>query len=122
MVFSSGETVLSSQQHNHAQRGVRYVMAEKILKIGIKREPGYLYFLNKQGFAARTKMARAGVKTPGGIEKLSSESVKKEKGYLYFIDKQGDIARAKMARGGRKKSKAKAKVKTKKAKSKKRRR
>jgi len=78
-------------------------MAEKIMKTGIKKEPGRLYFVNKQGFAARTKMARAGVKTPKGIEKLSTESIKREPGYLYFIDKQGDIARAKMARGGRKK-------------------
>ncbi len=77
-------------------------MAEKILKIGIKREPGYLYFLNKQGYPARTQMARRGVKTSRSIEKLATESIKKESGYLYFIDKQGDIARAKMARGGKK--------------------
>lgn len=84
-------------------------MAEKIMKTGIKKEPDFLYFVNKQGFAARTKMARAGVKTPGGIEKLSTKSVKKQPGYLYFIDKQGDISRAKMARGGhRKKAKKKA--------------
>jgi len=100
-------------------------MAEKIAKLGIKREPGYLYFLNKQGYPARTQMARAGVKTKKGIEKLSNESVKKESGYLYFIDKQGDIARAKMARGGRKKKakvKAKANVKKKAVKKIKRRR
>ena len=109
--FPKRETLLSSNSITFIHKGEKN-MAEKIMKIGIKREPGYLYFLNKQGFAARTKMARAGVRTPGGIEKLSSESVKKEKGYLYFIDKQGDIARAKMARGGHKK-KAKAKVKAK---------
>jgi len=120
--FPKRETLLSSNSITFIHKGEKN-MAEKIMKIGIKREPGYLYFLNKQGFAARTKMARAGVKTPGGIEKLSSESVKKEKGYLYFIDKQGDIARAKMARGGHKKGKTKTKAKTmkKKAKGKKRR-
>jgi hypothetical protein len=87
-------------------------MAEKIMKLGLEREPGWLYFVNKQGFAARTRMARRGVRTSRGIEKLSGESVKKEPGYLYFIDKNGDIARAKMSRGGRKKKmKAKAKKK-----------
>ena len=86
-------------------------MAQKIMEIGIKREPGFLYFVNRQGFAARTRMARAGVRRTGGIEKLSTMSVKKEKGYLYFIDKQGDISRAKMARGGRKRKAVKKKAK-----------
>jgi len=67
--------------------------------------------VNRQGFAARTRMARAGVRRTGGIEKLSTMSVKKEKGYLYFIDKQGDISRAKMARGGRKRKAVKKKAK-----------
>ncbi|PIV69085.1 MAG: hypothetical protein COS08_05390 [Euryarchaeota archaeon CG01_land_8_20_14_3_00_38_12] len=77
-------------------------MAEKIAKLGIKREPGFLYFVDKQGDASRAPMARAGVRTRKGPEKLAKASVKKESGYLYFIDKQGDIARAKMARGGKK--------------------
>lgn len=100
-------------------------MAEKILKLGIRKESGFLYFVNKQGYPARAKMARAGVRTSRGIEKLAKESVKKDSGYLYFIDKQGDIARAKMVHGGRKKAKVK-KVKKRtvkrKAKSKRRRR
>ena len=89
-------------------------MAEKIARLGIKREPGWLYFVNKKGDAARAPMARAGVRTRKGPETLAQASVKKEKGYLYFIDKQGDIARAKMARGGHKKGKAKVKAKGKK--------
>jgi len=76
-------------------------MAEKIARLNIKREPGYLYFVDKQGDAARAKMARAGVKG-GKPEKLAKASVKKEPGYLYFVDKDGDIARAKMARGRKK--------------------
>ncbi|MBU4503030.1 MAG: hypothetical protein KKA79_10630, partial [Nanoarchaeota archaeon] len=84
----------------------------KIAKLGIKREPGYLYFVDKKGDPARTPMARAGVRTTRkGPETLAKASVKKEPGYLYFIDKQGDIARAKMVHGGKRKVKAKAKVK-----------
>jgi hypothetical protein len=33
-------------------------MAEKIVKCGVKREEGYLYFLDKQGDVARVPMAR----------------------------------------------------------------
>jgi len=85
---------------------------EKIAKLGIKREPGFLYFVNKHGDAARAPMARAGKRTTRkGPETLAKASVKKEPGYLYFIDKQGDIARAKMARGGGKKKKVAGKAK-----------
>lgn len=31
---------------------------EKVCKCGIKRVPGYLYFVDKQGDVSRTKMAR----------------------------------------------------------------
>lgn len=32
---------------------------EKVSKTGIKREAGYMYFMDKDGDVARTKMARA---------------------------------------------------------------
>ncbi len=72
-------------------------MAQKVEKAGVKREEGYLYFIDKQGDISRAKMARGG-KKGGKIEKVKKVGVKKEKGYLYFLDKQGDVARAKMAR------------------------
>ena len=77
-------------------------MAEKVEKTGIKREKGYLYYLDKQGDVSRAKMARGG-KKGGKPEKVTKAGVKREEGYLYFIDKQGDISRAKMARRGKKK-------------------
>ncbi len=33
-------------------------MAEKIAKAGVKKEKGYLYFVDKQGDVSRAKMAR----------------------------------------------------------------
>jgi len=33
-------------------------MAEKVAKVGVKKESGYLYFVDKQGDIARAKMAR----------------------------------------------------------------
>ena len=75
-------------------------MAEKVAKAGVRKERGYLYFVDKQGDISRAKMARGG-KKGGGAQKVARVGVRKESGYLYFVDKQGDISRAKMARGRR---------------------
>lgn len=72
-------------------------MAQKVAKTGVKRQEGFLYFIDKGGDVSRAKMARGG-KKGGKPEKVAKAGVKKEKGYLYFLDKQGDVARAKMAR------------------------
>ncbi len=37
-------------------------MAQKVLKCGIKKESGYLYFIDKKGDISRAKMARGGKK------------------------------------------------------------
>jgi hypothetical protein len=37
-------------------------MAEKVLKCGIKKKKGYLYFIDKRGDISRAKMARGGRK------------------------------------------------------------
>ncbi|MBR9690448.1 hypothetical protein GOV08_02075 [Candidatus Woesearchaeota archaeon] len=76
-------------------------MAEKVAKAGVKKESGYLYFVDKGGDVSRAKMARGGRKkgSTGGAEKVVKVGVKKESGYLYFVDKGGDVSRAKMARG-----------------------
>ena len=73
-------------------------MAEKVKKVGVKKEKGFLYYLGKDGNVWRSKMARAG-KGGGNATKVQDAGVKREEGYLYFIDKNGDVARAKMARG-----------------------
>ncbi len=77
-------------------------MAEKVAKASIKRQKGYLYYLDKQGDISRAKMARGGSKG-GRPEKVKKLGVKRQDGFLYFIDKQGDVSRAKMVRGGRRK-------------------
>jgi hypothetical protein len=90
-------------------------MAEKVAKAGVKREKGWLYYLDKQGDVSRAKMARGGGKQkPSKPEKVSRTGVKRQEGYLYFIDKQGDVSRTRMARGGRAKKKAKSGSKRKK--------
>jgi len=77
-------------------------MAEKLVKLGIKRQKGYLYFIDKQGDVSCAKMAR-GKSKGGGRKKVAKCGIKRKEGYLYFLDKKGDVSCAKMKRGGRKK-------------------
>ncbi len=77
-------------------------MAQKVAKCKVKREKGYLYFVDKKGDVSCAKMAR-GKKKGGKPKKVCKVGVKKKTGYLYFVDKQGDVSCAKMVRGGRRK-------------------
>jgi hypothetical protein len=74
-------------------------MAKQVAKVGVKKEKGYLYFVDKKGNVSRAKMARGKKKGKAKIELVEKVGIKKEKGYLYFIDKKGNISCAKMARG-----------------------
>lgn len=75
-------------------------MAELVAKVGVKKESGYLYFVDKAGDISRARMARGGGKQrKTKPEKVAKVGVKKAKGYLYFVDKKGNVSRAKMARG-----------------------
>jgi len=49
-------------------------MAEKVRKCGVKRETGYLYFIDKDGDISRSKMARGGAK-----KKAAKKAVAKKK-------------------------------------------
>jgi len=86
-------------------------MATKVAKVGVKKEKGYLYFIDKKGNVARAKMARGKKKGKAKIQVVAKAGVKKKPGFLYFIDKQGDVSCAKMVRGGKKKKAKKAKKK-----------
>lgn len=79
-------------------------MGEKVQKCGVKRQDGFLYYIDKAGDVSRAKMARGG-KKGGKPEKVMKVGVKKESGFLYYLDKAGDVAKAKMvnAKKGKKK-------------------
>ena len=81
---------------------------KKVAKVGVKKEKGYLYFVDKHGDVSCAKMAR-GNKKGGSAKKVAKVGIKKQSGYLYFIDKQGDISCAQMVRGGKKKKAKKRK-------------
>lgn len=82
-------------------------MGTDLCKHSFKREPGFLYFVNKLGHAARVRMKRPGAKGSFKQEVLHQCGIKRKPGLLYYIDKAGHTAAAKMARGGRKKAKKK---------------
>ncbi len=84
-------------------------MAEVVARTNVKKESGYLYFIDKNGNVARAKMSRAGRKK-GKTKKevVAKPGIKKVSGYLYFIDKNGNVAKAKMARGRKRGGKKKA--------------
>ena len=86
-------------------------MAEKVAKIGVKREPGFLYFLRGSD-VWKTPMKRAGGPSAAGkAEKVAAGNFARAEGYLYFLDSAGDVSRAKRAVGGQKRKKpAKAKA------------
>ena len=79
-------------------------MAQKVAKVGVKRQKGFLYFIDKDGDVSCALMAR-GAKKGGKAKNVAKVGVDKKDGYLYFLDKQGDVACAKLVRGGKKKSK-----------------
>ena len=80
--------------------GVATHMAEKVARVGITKESGHLYFVDKEGDISRAPMVRSGVpKGKHKPEKIARAGITKESGYLYFVDKEGDISKAKMARG-----------------------
>jgi len=76
-------------------------MKEKVIDLGIQKEKGYLYFLDKDGDVSRARMVRRG--TPGTTaakqEKINACGIKRETSWLYFIDKEGGVSRAKRNMG-----------------------
>ena len=44
------------------QKEEETTMAEKVAKVGVKKEAGYLYFVDKHGDVSRAKMVRGGKK------------------------------------------------------------
>lgn len=77
-------------------------MAEKVAKVGVKRESGFLYYL-RGNEVWRSPMKRGGGKagsTESQAEKVADAPFKREATYLYFIDAEGDISRSQRTKKG----------------------
>jgi hypothetical protein len=81
-------------------------MAEKVAKLGIKREKDSMYYI-KGGAVWKVPRKQPGV-PKGKPEKVVDAGVTQDTNYIYFLDKGGDIGRAKRAVGGQKRKAAKA--------------
>jgi hypothetical protein len=78
-------------------------MGSVVCKCGIKREPGFLYYVDKKGNASRVNMKRPGKKYNKKKEVVHKCGITREEGYLYYVDKKGNVSKAKMKRGRKKK-------------------
>ncbi len=55
-------------------------VAQKVAKVGVKKEKGYLYFVDKDGDISRAKMARgAAKKKKKAVKKKAKKKVVKKK-------------------------------------------
>ena len=77
-------------------------MATKVAKLGIKKEEGWLYYLDKRGNISRAKMGRGRKASSVKPQLVANAGIKRKEGFLYFIDRQGDLSMVKMSRKGRK--------------------
>jgi len=54
-------------------------MAKKVAKVGIKKQAGYLYFVDKDGDISCAKMARGGKKKKAAKKKPAKKKATKKK-------------------------------------------
>jgi hypothetical protein len=54
-------------------------MAEKVARVGVKKEPGYLYFVDKNGDISRAKMSRGAAKRKKVAKKKAKRKTKKRR-------------------------------------------
>ena len=78
-------------------------MAEKVVRAGIERKKGWLYYLDRNLNVYRAKMVRGGEKKKSGDrpELVLKTDMKRDQNYLYYVDKAGDIARHRAGNGSR---------------------
>ncbi len=54
-------------------------MAEKVARVGVKKAPGYLYFVDKNGDISRAKMSRGAAKRKKKVVKKKAKKKKAKK-------------------------------------------
>jgi hypothetical protein len=84
-------------------------MAEKVAKLGIKREKDFMYYV-KDGNVWKVPRKQPGV-PKGRAERVADGGIEMDFSFIYFLDKDGDISRAKRAVGGQKRKATKSAAK-----------
>lgn len=62
---------------------------QKVAKVGVKKYPGFLYYVDRDGDVSQRNLAL------GDMKKIAKVGISQEPGYKYFIDEEGDISRYK---------------------------
>jgi hypothetical protein len=57
----------------------------------LRRQPGYIYFIDKQGDLARTKRSTGHYRQKFPHHKVTKLTIKRKAGYWYFVDKAGRV-------------------------------
>jgi hypothetical protein len=71
-------------------------MTEKVSKEAIKKEKGFLYYLQKDGFVWASPMKK---NTTGKVHKVGTEKITPDYAkFVYFVDKDGFVCRAERAK------------------------
>jgi hypothetical protein len=78
-------------------------MAEKVAKLGIKREKDMMYFI-KNGAVWKVPRKQPG-QPKGRQEKVQDGGFVQDTDHIYFLDKEGDVSRSLRAVGGQKRAK-----------------
>lgn len=68
-------------------------MGKRVGSEKITREPGYLYYIGKDGFVWKTPMK---VNKKGRKAKVGTEKTARKSGCMYYVDKAGYVCEAKM--------------------------
>jgi len=74
---SRGSGEFPSEKQQQAGKGEE-AMAEKVARVRVKKEKGYLYFVDGRGNVSRAPMARAGKPARGKREVIERTGVRKE--------------------------------------------
>ena len=68
-------------------------MTNKVCRLGIRREQGFLYYVKRGGVWRIPRQSESGRRKAVKIADADGEL---DPGYVYFLDRAGDISRAKL--------------------------
>jgi len=90
------ETEAEPETYNSESKTCRFEDEDKILcrHEDLKKEPGWLYFISKEGNLARVPMSRGAENEKFKQEILHECKIQREPEWLYYVDKHMNAARA----------------------------
>lgn len=64
-------------------------VVEKVRTLGLHKEEGFVYFVDRRGDLLRMKRGVA----KAVCEVIVEKAIRREKGYMYYLDDDGDLVR-----------------------------